>query len=54
MAEAAGFALAVLPLLISAVENYEVVSRQIVTYCRYAKEAERFNTPAEGADGFPK
>ena len=42
MAEAAGFTLAVLPLLISAVENYEVVFRPLVTYCRYAKEAERF------------
>ncbi|MCJ1248659.1 hypothetical protein MMC30_005877 [Trapelia coarctata] len=42
MAEAAGLTLAVIPLLISAVENYEVLFRPFVTYSRYAKEAERF------------
>ncbi|TAQ84987.1 hypothetical protein B7494_g6697 [Chlorociboria aeruginascens] len=39
---AAGIALAVIPLIISAVENYEVTFQPFVTYCRYVKEIERF------------
>ena len=36
--EVAGLVLAVLPLIISAVEDYEVTFQPFVTYCRYAKE----------------
>jgi hypothetical protein len=43
-ATAAGLVLSVIPLLISAVENYEVTFQPFVTYCRYAKEVERFTT----------
>ncbi len=41
-ATAAGLSLAVIPLLISAFENYEITFQPFVTYCRYAKEVERF------------
>lgn len=39
---AAGLALAVVPLLISAFENYEITFQPFVTYCRHVKEVERF------------
>jgi hypothetical protein len=38
----AGLTLAVLPLLISAFENYEITFQPFVTYCRHAKEIQRF------------
>jgi hypothetical protein len=41
-ATAAGLVLSVIPLVISAVENYEVTFQPFVTYRRYAKEVERF------------
>lgn len=37
-----GLTLAILPLIISAIENYEYTFRPIVTYHRYRKEAKRF------------
>ena len=40
--EVAGFVLAVLPLVISAFEDYEATFRPFVTYCRYAKELRNF------------
>jgi hypothetical protein len=39
---AAGLALAVIPLLISAFENYEITFKPFVTYYRHVKEVERF------------
>jgi hypothetical protein len=41
-ATVAGLVLAVIPLVISAVENYEVTFQPFVTYRRYSKEVERF------------
>ena len=38
---AVGLAFAVMPLLISAFENYEVTFQPFVTYCRHVKEVER-------------
>ena len=40
--EAAGLVLAVLPLMISAIEDYEATFRPFVTYCRYANELRSF------------
>lgn len=42
--EVAGLALGILPLLISAVENYEVTFQPFITYCRYDKELRDFRT----------
>ena len=39
-----GLVLGVLPLIISALENYEVTFRPFVTYCRYSKELRDFHT----------
>jgi hypothetical protein len=39
---AAGLALAAIPLLISAFENYEITFQPFVTYCRHMKEVQRF------------
>jgi hypothetical protein len=41
-ATAAGLALAAIPLLISAFENYEITFQPFVTYYRHVKEVERF------------
>ena len=41
-ATATGLTLAILPLIISAIENYEYTFRPIVTYHRHRKEAKRF------------
>lgn len=41
-ATVAGLVLGAVPLLISAVENYEVTFQPFVTYRRYIKEAHRF------------
>jgi hypothetical protein len=41
-ATAAGLTLAVMPLIILAVENYEVTFQPFVTYRRYVKEVQRF------------
>jgi hypothetical protein len=41
-ATVAGLALAVVPLLISAFENYETTFQPFVTYCRHVREVERF------------
>ena len=41
-ATVAGLVLAVIPLVISAVENYEVTFQPFVTYRRYSREVERF------------
>ena len=38
----AGLVLGVIPLLISAVENYEITFQPFVTYRRYLKEVQRF------------
>ena len=38
----AGLVLGVIPLLISAAENYEVTFQPFVTYCRHVKEVQRF------------
>ncbi|KAF4634007.1 hypothetical protein G7Y89_g4108 [Cudoniella acicularis] len=46
-ATVAGLVLGVVPLLISAVENYEVTFQPFVTYRRYAKEVERFTAKLE-------
>jgi hypothetical protein len=43
----AGLVLGVIPLLISAVENYEVTFQPFVTYRRYAKEVLRFTAKLE-------
>ena len=42
MAEAAGLALAVLPLLISAVEHYEHCLRPIKCFCDFTSQAKQF------------
>lgn len=42
-----GLALAIVPLLISAFENYEITFQPFVTYRRYAKEVERFRARLE-------
>ena len=42
--EVIGLTLGVLPLIISAVENYEVTFRPFVTYCRCCKELRDFRT----------
>lgn len=39
---AAGLTLAVIPLLISAFENYEITFQPFVTYCRHVREVQRF------------
>lgn len=39
---AVGLVLGVVPLLISAAENYEITFQPFVTYCRYAREVEKF------------
>jgi len=41
-ATVAGLALAAVPLLISAFENYEIKFQPFVTYCRHVKEVQRF------------
>jgi hypothetical protein len=41
-ATVAGLVLSAIPLVISAVENYEVTFQPFVTYRRYAREVERF------------
>jgi hypothetical protein len=43
----AGLVLGVIPLLISAVENWEVTFQPFVTYRRHAKEAQRFTAKLE-------
>jgi hypothetical protein len=43
-----GLALAIVPLLITAFENYEITFQPFVTYCRYVKEVERFRARLEG------
>jgi hypothetical protein len=40
---AAGLGLAIVPLLISAVENYEMTFQPFVTYRRHVKEVQRFH-----------
>ena len=40
---AAGLGLAIVPLLISAVENYEITFQPFVTYRRHVKEVQRFH-----------
>jgi hypothetical protein len=40
----AGLVLGVVPLIISAVENYEITFQPFVTYCRYSKEIAHFAT----------
>lgn len=45
---AAGLALAIVPLLISAFENYEITFQPSVTYRRHVKEVERFRARLEG------
>ena len=40
--EVTGIVLGVIPLIISAVENYEVTFQPFVTYCRYSKELREF------------
>ena len=42
MAEAAGFVLAVLPLLIAAAEHYEDCLRPFVRYCKFTSKASNF------------
>ena len=42
MAEVAGFVLAVLPLLISAVEHYEDCWRPLVRYCMFTSKVDHF------------
>jgi hypothetical protein len=37
-----GLVLGIVPLLISAFENYEITFQPFVTYCRHVKEVERF------------
>jgi hypothetical protein len=44
---AAGLGLAIVPLLISALENYEVTFQPFVTYRRYIKEIQRFTARLE-------
>jgi hypothetical protein len=39
-----GLALGILPIIISAIENYEVTFQPFITYRHYAKEAQRFMT----------
>lgn len=42
MAEAAGVALAVLPLLISAIEHYEGCLKPVRRFCKFVSQAQRF------------
>lgn len=46
-ATVAGLVLGVVPLLISAVENFEVTFQPFVTYRRHAKEVQRFTAKLE-------
>lgn len=42
--EVVGIVLGVLPLIVTAVENYEKIGDLILTYRRYSKEVRKFNT----------